>query len=75
MPPANGPASRSTRRATARVSRGNPEYAPDAYRVGYASMVTPTTVYDYHPADRRLETLKVQEIPSGYDPALTSPSG
>jgi oligopeptidase B len=48
---------------------GNPEYAPKAYRIGYASMVTPGTVYDYHPADRRLEVLKVQEIPSGYDPS------
>jgi oligopeptidase B len=48
---------------------GNPEYAPEAYRIGYASMVTPGTVYDYHPADRRLEVLKVQEIPSGYDPS------
>ncbi len=46
---------------------GNPEYAPDAYRVAYTSMVTPTTVYDYHPARGELETLKVQEIPSGYD--------
>jgi oligopeptidase B len=46
----------------------NPEFAPAAYRLGYSSMVTPTTVYDYHPADDRLETLKVQEIPSGYDP-------
>jgi len=48
----------------------NPEYAPTAYRVRYSSMVTPATVYDYHPADDRLETLKVAEIPSGYDPAL-----
>ena len=32
-------------------------------------MVTPATVYDYHPRGRRLETLKVQEIPSGYDAA------
>ena len=48
---------------------GNPEYAPDAYRVSYSSMVTPGTVYDYHPAEKRLETLKVQEIPSGYDPS------
>jgi oligopeptidase B len=48
----------------------NPEYAPAAYRLSYSSMVTPTTVYDYHPADDRLETLKVQEIPSGYDPSL-----
>jgi oligopeptidase B len=47
----------------------NPEYDPAAYRLGYSSMVTPATVYDYHPADDRLETLKVQEIPSGYDPA------
>jgi oligopeptidase B len=45
----------------------NPEYAPKAYRIGYTSMVTPATVYDYHAADDRLETLKVQEIPSGYD--------
>jgi len=46
---------------------GNPEFAPEAYRVGYTSMVTPTTVYDYHPASGHLEVLKVQEIPSGYD--------
>jgi len=46
----------------------NPEYAPQAYRLAYSSMVTPPTVYDYHPADNRLETLKVQRIPSGYDP-------
>jgi oligopeptidase B len=32
-------------------------------------MVTPLTIYDYHLADRRLETLKVQEVPSGYDPS------
>jgi oligopeptidase B len=47
---------------------GNPEYAPAAYRLSYSSMVTPGTVYDYHPAADRLEQLKVQEIPSGYDP-------
>jgi oligopeptidase B len=46
---------------------GNPEFAPDAYRIHYASMVTPTTIYDYHPASGELEVLKVQEIPSGYD--------
>jgi oligopeptidase B len=48
---------------------GNPDYAPDAYRVSYSSMVTPATVYDYHPDTNRLEQLKVQEIPSGYDPS------
>ena len=47
----------------------NPEYAPAAYRLAYSSMVTPPTVYDYHPAAGRLETLKVQRIPSGYDPS------
>ena len=48
---------------------GNPEYAPDAYRLGYSSMVTPMTTYDYHPASGELEVRKVQEIPSGYDAA------
>jgi len=46
---------------------GNPEYAPDSYRLGYSSPVTPTTTYDYHPASGELEVRKVQEIPSGYD--------
>ena len=49
---------------------GNPEFAPAAYRLVYSSMVTPLTVYDYHPQAGELETLKVQEIPSGYDPSL-----
>jgi oligopeptidase B len=48
----------------------NPEYDPDAYRIGYSSMVTPATVYDYRPDARRLEVLKVQEVPSGYDASL-----
>jgi oligopeptidase B len=46
---------------------GNPEFAPEAYRIGYSSMVTPTTIYDYHPQSGELEVLKVQEVPSGYD--------
>ena len=45
----------------------NPEYCVDRMRIGYESMVTPNTVYDYHIAEDRLETLKVREIPSGYD--------
>jgi oligopeptidase B len=47
----------------------NPEFAPAAYRLSYSSMVTPATVYDYDPETRQLKTLKVQEIPSGYDPS------
>ncbi|MEO6433150.1 MAG: S9 family peptidase [Sphingomicrobium sp.] len=46
---------------------GNPEFAPETLRVGYSSMVTPTSVFDYHPARGALELRKVQEIPSGYD--------
>jgi oligopeptidase B len=48
---------------------GNPEFAPEAYRLGYSSMVTPTTSYDYHPDSGELEVRKVQQIPSGYDPS------
>lgn len=36
-------------------------------RIGYNSMVTPTTVWDYNPQTHELITRKVQEIPSGYD--------
>ena len=46
---------------------GNPEFAPESYRLGYSSMVTPATTYDYHPESGELEVRKVQEIPSGYD--------
>ncbi|WCM26246.1 S9 family peptidase [Sphingomonas sp. QA11] len=45
----------------------NPEYAMDVLRVGYESMVTPGTEYDYDVTTAALTTLKVQEIPSGYD--------
>jgi oligopeptidase B len=48
----------------------NPEWHTEKLRLSYESMVSPATVYDYHLADRRLEALKVQEIPSGYDAAL-----
>ena len=45
----------------------NPEYDAGVLRLEYESMVTPQTVMDYHVAERRLETLQVQKIPSGYD--------
>jgi len=48
----------------------NPEWDMDRLRISYESMVSPATVYDYHVADGRLETLKVQQIPSGYDETL-----
>ncbi len=48
----------------------NPEWAMQALRVSYESMVSPASAFDYHVAERRLELLKVQEIPSGYDAEL-----
>ena len=44
----------------------NPEYAVETLRLGYESMVTPGTVYDYDVASGAMTVLKVQEIPSGY---------
>lgn len=49
---------------------GNPEWVATTLRLSYESMVSPATVYDYHVAERQLEALKVQEIPSGYDASL-----
>lgn len=45
----------------------NPEYDVSKLRLDYESMVTPDTVFDYNVASKTFETLKVQEIPSGYD--------
>ncbi|WP_188767641.1 S9 family peptidase [Novosphingobium endophyticum] len=48
----------------------NPEWHMDKLRLSYESMVSPATTYDYDVKGRSLETLKVQEIPSGYDASL-----
>lgn len=48
----------------------NPEYDVDKLRLTYESMVTPDSVYDYHLSGAKLELLKQQEIPSGYDASL-----
>ena len=45
----------------------NPEYHSPVLRIGYESMVTPGTVYDYDVAARTMAVRKVQEVPSGYD--------
>ena len=47
----------------------NPEYKVSTLRIAYESMVTPDTVFDYDLGNAKLTTLKVQEIPSGYDPS------
>ncbi|MFM5947634.1 MAG: prolyl oligopeptidase family serine peptidase, partial [Novosphingobium sp.] len=48
----------------------NPEWAVDKLRLSYESMVSPASVLEYDVASRTMTTLKVQEIPSGYDAAL-----
>ncbi|MFN5242876.1 MAG: S9 family peptidase, partial [Novosphingobium sp.] len=48
----------------------NPEWAVTTLRLSYESMVSPASVLDYDVASRKLTTLKVQEIPSGYDASL-----
>jgi oligopeptidase B len=48
----------------------NPEYAVAKLRLSYESMVTPGTVLDLDLATDERTVLKVQEIPSGYDPSL-----
>ena len=45
----------------------NLEFQADALRLEYTSMVTPSTVFDYHVGADELEVRKVQQIPSGYD--------
>ncbi len=47
----------------------NPEWEIDTLRVGYQSLVTPSSVYDYHLVDQRWVLLKQQEVVGGYDPA------
>jgi oligopeptidase B len=48
----------------------NPEWAVSTLRLSYESMVSPASVLDYDVATGKLTTLKVQEIPSGYDASL-----
>ena len=58
----------------------NEEFKARTVRVDYASMVTPNTVFDYHLDTARLQSRKVRQIPSGYDPSqyvterLTAPA-
>jgi oligopeptidase B len=47
----------------------NPEWAPPLLRLGYASFVTPGTVYDYDIASGELLLRKRQPVLGGYEPA------
>ncbi|GGM94824.1 protease [Thermopolyspora flexuosa] len=48
---------------------GNPEFETGRVRLGYTSMVTPPTVYDYVLATGELILLKQRPVLGGYDPA------
>ncbi|HEV3173522.1 MAG TPA: S9 family peptidase [Actinocrinis sp.] len=47
----------------------NPEFRTGKLRLGYTSMVTPSTVYDYDIATGTLILLKRQPVLGGFDPA------
>ena len=47
----------------------NPEFVTDVYRLGYQSMVTPSSVYDYDLRTRERTLLKQQEVVGGHDPS------
>ncbi|HEY1124475.1 MAG TPA: S9 family peptidase [Sphingobium sp.] len=48
----------------------NPEYDVAKLRISYESMISPETVFDLDLATGERTVLKVQEIPSGFDPSL-----
>ncbi|MBG0814722.1 S9 family peptidase [Planomonospora sp. ID82291] len=48
---------------------GNPEFVTGRLRLGYTSMITPPSVYDYDLASRELILLKRKPVLGGYDPA------
>ena len=48
---------------------GSYEYDTDTLRFTYSSMTTPEHVYDYDMRTRERAVRKVQEVPSGHDPA------
>ncbi len=48
---------------------GNPEFETGRLRLGYVSMVTPPSTYDYDLATRELILLKRRPVLGGYEPA------
>jgi oligopeptidase B len=48
---------------------GNPEFGTGQLRLGYTSMVTPPSVYDYDLQKRELVLLKQKVVLGGYSPA------
>ncbi|WP_327089043.1 S9 family peptidase [Nonomuraea sp. NBC_01738] len=48
---------------------GNPEFSTGRLRLGYTSMITPPSVYDYDLTAHELILLKQRPVLGGYDPA------
>lgn len=47
----------------------NMDFDTDVLRIGYQSMTTPPTTYDYNMVSKKLTTLKQQEVLGGFDAA------
>ncbi|WP_197484288.1 S9 family peptidase [Halioglobus sp. HI00S01] len=48
----------------------NADPAAEFLRISYESMITPDTVYDYIPAQKKMTLRRQQQIPSGYNKSL-----
>ncbi len=46
----------------------NPDFETDILRIGYSSLTTPISTYNYNMISRELELLKRQEVVGGYEP-------
>jgi oligopeptidase B len=46
----------------------NPEFNTNVLRIGYTSLSTPTSTYDYNMSSKDMELLKRQEVVGGYSP-------
>ena len=46
----------------------NPEFDTDIVRIGYQSMTTPPSTFDYNMATKKMELLKQQEVVGDFDP-------
>ncbi len=47
----------------------NPEFSSEELRIGYQSLTTPPTTYDYNMKTKAFTKLKQQEVLGGFDPA------
>ncbi len=50
-------------------SDGNPSFEQPVIRIGFASLATPASIYDFHVPTRELTLLRRTPVLGGYDPA------